>query len=1232
MCNKCLVTIFVFIFCTVNYARAQQPCNYTFRHITQADGLLHNEVLSITQDGKGFMWIASHNGLQRYDGSRFIYYPEMLSNPVEGLSPGAEMYADKKTNLLWISNDVQLETMDLGKNLFTLYDAGRSGGGPTFNIPRYTDVNNNQWLLTDHVIYRRDKTNNKYTAQWYNIIPATVHKNASFATDSSGNNTWLCNTDHLYLFDKKTKAVFSKTYNPRQHPLLQTLLLEPKVPSIRYVMIDSKQNVWISTWGDMLYRFNERTKTVSKYSLPAIKLIEQKGNYPGTTPLVNCMLEDDNGTIWAGTEHAGLLRYNPIKNNFDFCTVSETNNESILYDYKIFNLFQDKEQNIWIGTDRGISIFNPYRQYFNAIRHEKNNPSSINKNEIISFIQVPAGDIFTGTWGGGIAVYDSSFNFKKNIFFTEENDKNKVWDFVQADDKSWWAGCQHGFLLQYNFFTGTVKALQPPQMGGSTIRCMQKDDGGNIWFGLHSGHIIKWDKEQQLFLKDNDSLNQEKSVINIFIDKAQHCWVSTLAGFKEFDLQKRVFSNTWLPAAGAANALPAKTCQGIEEFNDSTLLIGTVYGGLMFFNKRSKTFSTVSTAVGLYHNTVHAIKKDTAGNIWFTTDYGLGKYNPYSKKIIPYIMGAGTINSSFIANKFYPLRGGQWLTYTTTEAIRFLPKELDNQSKNNTAIQITGFKVFDTNLFIDSLLYEQKPVKLSYKENFITIEFAALYFLGLQQKNYYYKLSGVDKDWVNGGTNPFANYTDLNPGEYVFEVKAENGSGNGPATAFKIIIAPPFWLRWWFIAIVVFCILWLVYFFVKWREKNAAILAEEKLKVTQLNAEHYKNKLELEQIINYFSSSLLNKKTVDEVLWDVAKNLIGRLGFEDCILYLWNADKTKMIQKAGFGPKGSVEQINKQPFDVMPGQGVVGHVIQTKEPLLIADTSTDARYRKDEMIRLSEITVPVIYNDELIGVIDSEHPNKNFYTAQHLQILSTIATLMANKIKSIEAEQLLQRTNIEIYGINEQLLKAKLEALRAQMNPHFIFNCLNSIDNLIQMNEKEKATLYLSKFAKLIRSVLENATVDVVPCWKDMETLKLYLQLEQLRWDKKFSYQVIVAEEILNGDYKVPPLIIQPFVENAIHHGLLNKIDGDKELLIRVKVVNNHIDYLIQDNGVGRAKANEYRELNKPSHQSMGMQITTDRINLFNRNNKGFVKITDLMDEQQQPCGTQVTIQLINQS
>jgi ligand-binding sensor domain-containing protein/putative methionine-R-sulfoxide reductase with GAF domain len=1226
------ITILFLLWCTA--ALSQQELNYNFRHIDQINGLLHNTVYSIEQDGKGFIWIATTNGLQRYDGSVFLNYTEKLSNPAEGFSAGVEISADKKKNLLWIKGKNNIEKMELGKTGFNIYSPEKLLKDSISVLDKYNG-NNESWLLGRNALYYYDKAAKTYSIAAVDFSSSNTHAWYK-ATESSGRYTWFANFTHLYLFDKERKKVYSDAHDAEAHPLLKALFKNTDKKNLWFVMIDKRQNIWVTTWGDILYKYDNATKKVITYSLSAIKKKEEGNKYTGGGLLINCMMEDDDETIWVGTENAGLLRYNRETDKFDYCIARERNSESIQYDYKIFSLFQDREQNIWVGTDKGISIFNPYRQYFKSIRHEKNNPLSISKSEIISFIQTSNGDIFIGTWGGGIGVYDNRLNFKKNIVFNAVPEKNLVWSLLQVDDNTLWIGCQHGYLLVYNMVSGSIKTLHPPEMGGSTIRCMENDNKGNVWFGLHNGKIVKWDRKQDKMFPYSaglqDSLKTDSHVTNIFIDPAQHCWVSTEAGFKEFDLEKRVYTNTWLPDKNNVNSISGKSCQGIEEYNDSTLLIGTVHGGLNFFNKRTKTFSHLTLADGLPSNTIYAIKKDTAGYVWFTTDYGLYKFNPAEKKFIPYNMEPGIINSSFISNKFYPLQDGQWLTFTLTETISLFPYKAEYQDNRQPKIEITGFKIFDKPVFIDSLLFENKPARLSYKENFFTIEFAALNFSSLHQANYYYRLGGIDKDWVNGGTKRFASYTNLDPGEYIFEAKTDNGNSSGEITSFKIIITPPFWKTWWFILIISFCTFLIIYRFIKLREKNIKAIEAEKLKVQQLNAEQYRNKLEMEQIVNYFSSSLINKNTRDDVLWDVAKNLIGKFGFVDCMIYLWNNDKTKMIQKAGFGPKGSIEEIAEQPFDVVPGQGVVGYVMQTKESVLIPDTSKDTRYRPDEMVRLSEIAVPVIYNDELIGVIDSEHHEKNFFTQQHLQILSTIATLMANKIKSIEAEQLLLQTNIEMYSMNELLSKAKLEALRSQMNPHFIFNCLNSIDNLIQMDEKEKATLYLSKFAKLIRSILENSAHNEVSCWKDMETLNLYLQLEELRWDKKFSYQLVISEEILNGDYKVPPLIIQPFVENAIHHGLLNKIDGDKKLMIHVSVVNNHIHYVIEDNGVGRAKANAYKQLNKPSHQSMGMQITTDRINLYNQNKNGYVMITDLVNKMQEPCGTKVEIDLINQS
>jgi sensor histidine kinase YesM len=150
----------------------------------------------------------------------------------------------------------------------------------------------------------------------------------------------------------------------------------------------------------------------------------------------------------------------------------------------------------------------------------------------------------------------------------------------------------------------------------------------------------------------------------------------------------------------------------------------------------------------------------------------------------------------------------------------------------------------------------------------------------------------------------------------------------------------------------------------------------------------------------------------------------------------------------------------------------------------------------------------------------------------------------------------------------------------------------------------------------------------VVAFQKDYETLELYLQMEQFRSNDKFTYRLEAQDELLQSDYKVLPLIVQPFVENAIHHGLLNKQNSDKKLMISAILENDFIKYTVIDNGVGRARAQELKQINKPGHQSYGIEITTERIELYNKGRgDNNVTITDLF-ENNEPCGTRVEIKL----
>lgn len=215
-------------------------------------------------------------------------------------------------------------------------------------------------------------------------------------------------------------------------------------------------------------------------------------------------------------------------------------------------------------------------------------------------------------------------------------------------------------------------------------------------------------------------------------------------------------------------------------------------------------------------------------------------------------------------------------------------------------------------------------------------------------------------------------------------------------------------------------------------------------------------------------------------------------------------------------------------------------------------------------------------------------------------------------------------------SFKQKIAETEMQALRAQMNPHFIFNSLNSIENFIMQNEKRLASDYLNKFARLIRMILDSSRNEVVPIAKDMEALKLYVELEQLRFNNKFTYHTYIEPQLLQGDYRVPSLLIQPYVENAIVHGIAHSHREHLEVSVTAVLEGDNIKYTIQDNGIGCKRAAEYNLQNKPGHKSVGLKITEDRITNFNKEGKinGAVKFTDLENENNEAAGTKVEVKI----
>ncbi len=239
-----------------------------------------------------------------------------------------------------------------------------------------------------------------------------------------------------------------------------------------------------------------------------------------------------------------------------------------------------------------------------------------------------------------------------------------------------------------------------------------------------------------------------------------------------------------------------------------------------------------------------------------------------------------------------------------------------------------------------------------------------------------------------------------------------------------------------------------------------------------------------------------------------------------------------------------------------------------------------------------------------------------------LCIAGIIFSLYLARIKRIRKEE---KTKT---ALHEQLAETRMEALRSQMNPHFIFNSLNSINRYIIKNDAQTSSLYLTRFAKLMRLVMDNSRHKTITLANELEALKLYIELEIFRFENKFEYTIHVGNEVETETIQIPPLIIQPFVENAIWHGLLHKEGGGK-LEINIHQTPDLLLIKVSDNGIGRAKAKELKGDKNQTRNSLGIKLTEERIQFMNENMaQNTIQITDLTDENGQAAGTCVTLQI----
>jgi signal transduction histidine kinase/ligand-binding sensor domain-containing protein/DNA-binding response OmpR family regulator len=803
-------------------AAYSQKKDFRFKHITTNEGLSQSTITSIFQDSKGFMWFGTRDGLNRFDGYKFRVFKNDPNNPLT-LSNNfvTDILEDKTGNLLVVTRS-GLNRFSRDKNEFTRYNLE----GVILNDV-FQDGAGNIWLGTSRGLCLIDLRNRKckfFITNYNNGIGSSVV--TKIAEDLEG-NLWLATSGGLNRFTPKTKKMVHYLPDPKNRNSIAGT-------DLRAIYCDKFGNTWIGTYGDGLCLYNKKNDS--------FKTFKHNPDDPKSLCLdkIISIAEDASGDLWFGSENGGISIYNAAKGNFHNLA-SDPNDPESLNNMSIHSLYKDHSGSMWIGTYAGGVNFLPKNgAKMDLYKENPHDPNSLSSSNIIGLGGDSEGNLWIGTDGGGLNLFDREKKTFKHFKNVSDNKNSVSADYILSikeidQDIIAIAYLNEGFDL-YNkrtkvFTHHLPDKNNPNSLAGYSIHSLYKDTNGNLWlgssnYGLNRYHI-KTKKFTHFVNNPSDKNSLVGNTINsICQDGDGNMWFGGDDGLCRYD---KKFNRFIQYKSSPKNNKDLSDNWVLHLFLDKkrNMWIGT-RGGLNLFNKNTNTFSAYTEKNGLPGNIIDGILEDQKGNLWLSTNKGISKFNPANKKFRNYGLSDGVQGNEFNGNACYKAADGQMFFGGTKGLNAFYPDKITDNPLM-PAVVITNFQIFNKDLVVGSEnsplkkdISETEEIVLSYKHSVFTVEFAALNYIHPEKNQFAYKLEGFDKNWNYLGDQRKATYTNLNPGTYIFHVKASNNDGiwNEKGTKIKISITPPFWLTWWFRIIVVLVVFGAVYQFFKFKVAN----------------------------------------------------------------------------------------------------------------------------------------------------------------------------------------------------------------------------------------------------------------------------------------------------------------------------------------------------------------------------------------------------------------------------
>jgi signal transduction histidine kinase/ligand-binding sensor domain-containing protein/DNA-binding response OmpR family regulator len=754
------------------------------------------------------MWLGTMSGLNRYDGYQFKIFRHNISDSLSLSDDYISGIAEDPFKKLWIDtrngfNIYDPETEKFNRNI-AAYLAALSL--PADGFSDVVQTQNGFWLLYAGAGVYHIGADKK---------PVFLHP-APGDTGSicSGQVTDIREDSRGFIWMIHQNGLLEKLDPRNFRVVFRTDILKKRNAGrvISYhLFIDSRDDLWFYSMGNLEGAY---------YYQPAEdRLVHlSKANSPGklNNDLVNGIVEDDKGLIWIGTDHGGVNIFNKDEGSVRFVTNRTDDNKSLSQNC-VTTLYRDQQGGIWVGTYKGgVSYYHEGLDRFPWYRHQPSVPGSLPFDDVNRFIEDATGNLWIGTNGGGLIYFDRKKNSFRQFLHDPSNANSLANNVVVSmwldRENILWIGTYFGGLDRYDgkrFTHYRHSDANPASLADDKVWGIYEDSKRNLWVGTLGGGLDKFDRDKKVFT--HYRAGAPNSIYSDYIsalteDGHGNLWVGTSVGI---DVWKT--NNQIIHYSAEKNKLSNENVIIVFRDSRNNMWVGT-REGLNVFNPEKQVFQSFRMEDGLPDNAIMTITEDDENRLWVTTPNGISRISVQGSTATGFKIHCknydekdGLQGHEFNSNSALKLRTGEVIIGGVNGFNIFNPQHI-RAGINSASVVLTDFQVFNKSVhpgekvngkeILDKAINETGRVSLKYNQNVFSLEFASLSFNNTAKYRYAYKLEGFDRDWlIADGKARKATYTNLDPGTYVFKVKASNEDGvwNETEKSLTIVVLPPFW-------------------------------------------------------------------------------------------------------------------------------------------------------------------------------------------------------------------------------------------------------------------------------------------------------------------------------------------------------------------------------------------------------------------------------------------------------